>query len=119
VIYNWTNSTYRAYNWGKDPLMNWDDVHTQVMELSKSGDNKLRNAWEKAKKKGTQQAKRDFYYNIFLLDSKQRGKKGGKKVHFIGGKERAKALMRQIAADCISQANWMGPQDKPGKAPRD
>lgn len=49
---------------------------------------KLRNAWEKAKKKGTQQAKRDFCYNIFLLDSNERGKK----VHFIGGKERAEAL---------------------------
>jgi len=76
---------------------------------------KLRNAWEKAKKKGTQQAKRDFCYNIFLLDSNERGKK----VHFIGGKERAEALIRQIAADCITHPNWMGPQDKPGKAPRD
>ena len=38
------------------------------MKLSKAGDNRLPN-WEKAKTEGSQQVKRDFYYNIFLLDS--------------------------------------------------
>lgn len=46
----------------------WKDVHTQVMKLQKQGKGTLRNAWEKAKQEGSQQAKRDFYYNVFLLD---------------------------------------------------
>ena len=46
----------------------WKDVHTQVMKLQKQGKGALRNAWEKAKQEGSQQAKRDFYYNVFLLD---------------------------------------------------
>lgn len=36
------------------------------------------------------------------------GSSGGKKLHFIGGKQRACALMRQIAADCVTQTNWAG-----------
>ena len=46
----------------------WKDVHTQVMKLSKEGKPALRNAWEKASQAGSQQAKREFYYNVFLLD---------------------------------------------------
>ena len=38
------------------------------MKLQKQGKGALRNAWEKAKQEGSQQAKRDFYYNVFLLD---------------------------------------------------
>ena len=46
----------------------WKDVHHQVMKQAKAGDSKLRNAWEKAKAEGSQQAKREFYYHVFLLD---------------------------------------------------
>ena len=46
----------------------WKDVHAQCQKLAKAGDNKLRSAWEKAKEAGTQKAKREFYYNVFLLD---------------------------------------------------
>ena len=42
----------------------WKDVHI----LSKEGKPALRNAWEKANQAGSQQAKREFYYNVFLLD---------------------------------------------------
>ena len=50
---------------GKDA---WKDVHAQRTKLAKQGDNRLRSAWEKAKEAGTQKAKREFYYNVFLLD---------------------------------------------------
>ena len=50
---------------GKDV---WKDVHTQVMKLAKEGKPGLRNAWEKASQAGSQQAKREFYYHVFLLD---------------------------------------------------
>ena len=50
---------------GKDV---WKDVHTQVMKLAKEGKPALRNAWEKASQAGSQQAKREFYYHVFLLD---------------------------------------------------
>ena len=46
----------------------WKDVHTQVMKLAKEGKPGLRNAWEKASQAGSQQAKREFYYHVFLLD---------------------------------------------------
>ena len=46
----------------------WKDVHAQCTKLAKQGDNRLRSAWEKAKEAGTQRAKREFYYNVFLLD---------------------------------------------------
>lgn len=46
----------------------WKDVHTQVMKLARDGKPALRNAWEKASQAGGQQAKREFYYNVFLLD---------------------------------------------------
>ena len=50
---------------GKDV---WKDVHTQVMKLAKESKPGLRNAWEKASQAGSQQAKREFYYHVFLLD---------------------------------------------------
>ena len=50
---------------GKDA---WKDVHAQCTKLAKQGDHRLRSAWEKAKEAGTQKAKREFYYNVFLLD---------------------------------------------------
>eukprot|EP00435_Cladocopium_sp_Y103_P037955 s3731_g10.t1 len=46
----------------------WKDVHAQCTKLAKQGDNRLRSAWEKAKEAGTQKAKKEFYYNVFLLD---------------------------------------------------
>ena len=38
------------------------------MKLAKEGKSGLRNAWEKASQAGSQQAKREFYYHVFLLD---------------------------------------------------
>jgi len=38
------------------------------MKLARDGKPALRNAWEKASQAGGQQAKREFYYNVFLLD---------------------------------------------------
>eukprot|EP00438_Fugacium_kawagutii_P023956 Skav232718 [mRNA] locus=scaffold4051:112161:115811:- [translate_table: standard] len=46
----------------------WKDVHAQLNKLAKAGDTRLRSAWEKANQAGGQKAKRDFYYNVFLLD---------------------------------------------------
>ena len=38
------------------------------MKLAKEGKPGLRNVWEKASQAGSQQAKREFYYHVFLLD---------------------------------------------------
>ena len=43
-------------------------MHAQCQRLAKAGDSRLRTAWEKASKEGGQKAKREFYYNVFLLD---------------------------------------------------
>ena len=55
---------------GKLPhlVRRFEDVYTQVMKLPKEGKPALRNAWEKASQAGSQQAKREFYYNVFLFD---------------------------------------------------
>ena len=45
----------------------WVDVRNQVNSLAKKGKPKLREQFNAAKEKGTQ-GKREFYYNVFLLD---------------------------------------------------
>ena len=44
----------------------WVDLRNQVDRLAKKGKPELKQAWQKAKEGGNQ-AKRDFYYNVFLL----------------------------------------------------
>ena len=46
----------------------WKDVHATLAKRAKAGDKSLQSAWEKACLNGSQQAKREFYYNTFLLD---------------------------------------------------
>ena len=48
----------------------WVDVRNQVNSLAKKGKPKLREQFNAAKEKGTQ-GKREFYYNVFLLDSQK------------------------------------------------
>ena len=88
----------------------WKDVHTQVMKLSKGGDHKLRNAWEKAKNEGTQQAKRDFYYNIFLLDSSV-AKKEVHKTSLERLTETEKSLKGWMTSFQIAKLQGADPQD--------
>ena len=45
----------------------WNDVKYQTQTLKKKGKTHLRKAWQEAQSQG-QMAKREFYYNIFLLD---------------------------------------------------
>ena len=45
----------------------WVDVRNQVNSLAKKGKPQLKELFNTAKEKGTQ-GKRDFYYNVFLLD---------------------------------------------------
>ena len=88
----------------------WKDVHTQVMKLSKGGDHKLRNAWEKAKNEGSQQAKRDFYYNIFLLDSSV-AKKEVHKTSLERLTETEKSLKGWMTSFQIAKLQGADPQD--------
>ena len=46
----------------------WKDMHQQLARKAKAGDTALKTAWDKACANGSQQAKREFYYNTFLLD---------------------------------------------------
>ena len=46
----------------------WKDMHNQLAKKAKAGDLSLKTAWDKACLNGGQQAKREFYYNTFLLD---------------------------------------------------
>ena len=45
----------------------WNDLKHQCTTLAKKGKSHLQKAWQEAQSQG-QIAKRDFYYNIFLLD---------------------------------------------------
>eukprot|EP00435_Cladocopium_sp_Y103_P007573 s1024_g2.t1 len=51
----------------------WNDMAYSIKKLAKAGKPGMAEAWQKASS-GSQQQKREFYYNIFLLDPEQSSK---------------------------------------------
>ena len=79
-------------------------------EAVKGWDNRLRNAWEKAKIEGSQQAKRDFYYNIFLLDSSV-ARKEVHKTSLERFQETEKSVKSWVASFWVAKLQGADPQD--------
>eukprot|EP00435_Cladocopium_sp_Y103_P006436 s3841_g2.t1 len=80
------------------------------MKQAKAGDSKLRNAWEKAKAEGSQQAKRDFYYHVFLLDPNV-SKKECHKTSLERLQETEKSLKGWMTSFQIAKLQGADPQD--------
>ena len=72
----------------------WHDVRNQVDSLAKKGKPELKEAWKKAKTEG-HQAKREFYYNIFLLSPEV----ARKSIH--------KESSQEVAQTSSLQKGWM------------
>ena len=51
----------------KKAFLGWNDVNYQMNKLEKAGKPELPQAWKKAQA-GGQQTRREFYYQVFLLD---------------------------------------------------
>ena len=51
----------------------WNEMAYSIKKLAKAGKPEMAEAWQKASS-GSQQHKREFYYNIFLLDPEQSSK---------------------------------------------
>ena len=87
----------------------WKDVHSQCQKLARQGDTRLRSAWEKASASGTQQAKREFYYHVFLLDP-QVSKKEVHKESLERLKETEKVLAGWMTKYQIAKLQGADPQ---------
>ena len=72
----------------------WNDVGYTLKKLAKAGKTELPEAWKKAQASG-QQGKREFYYNVFLLDPEQ----STKAVH--------KESLEKLTVESTTVKGWM------------